>query len=175
MEGQQSLGHPSLGKSIAVLGLAERLKKVILVFFSYNFSCFKDKTIATHRGRSICYQAFLSLVGIQRYCSLQEEKKQPKQPNRKPTKNTHQLFCCFLTLLNAFPWFLKRSENVVEANLRLFISFLESMYIILQLLESMCTILLHLFQVSEEGDQTSEAPIICSHFCKSWPLYIIQI
>lgn len=96
MEGWQSLEHPSLGKSMAVFCLAEGLKKVILVFFSYNLKYFQDKVIATHCGCSICYQGFLSLVGIQRYFQSSGEKK-------KTTENPHELFCCFLILLNTFP------------------------------------------------------------------------
>lgn len=65
MEGWQSLEHPSLGKSAAVLCLAERLKEVILVFVHYNLNYFQDK--------------------IQRYLQSSGEKKNHKK--------THQLFC----------------------------------------------------------------------------------
>lgn len=105
MEGWQSLEHPSLGESMTVLCLAEGLKKVVLVFFSYNLNYFQEKTITTHCGHSSCYQVFLSLLGIQRYLQHSEGKNKTKQ--NTTSSSIHQLFYCFLNLteyLFLVPW-----------------------------------------------------------------------
>lgn len=93
--GWQSPEQPSLGKSAPVLCLAKGLRKVILVFSSYNLNYSKDKTIATCCGH-IWVLVFSQPGRNPDICSLQEKNSQTK-PNKKSKQRSppHQLFCCF--------------------------------------------------------------------------------
>jgi len=84
--GRQSLEHPSLGKSAAVLCLAEGLKKVILVFFSYNSNIKPSQ----HTVDTAFVTRFSQTGRNPKIIAVFRRKKTPK--------TTHQFFLSFFNL-----------------------------------------------------------------------------